>query len=398
MAECILVPGGAGYIGSHTVRYLLQNGYKVVAVDSLINGKAKAIEAANPGATLVVADLADKAALKAVFDEHKPTAVIDFVAFLAVGESQADPNMYMQNNVVNFVNLLDCMKESGCKYVIKSSTSSSYGDPDPSEFPLKEDYQDRYKPEVSALGEGTANFPGGDGKTMAGEEFFNAFIAYYHSIYADRPELALSAEDQVKLRIPMSIYGLTKLIDELLMAKYEADCGLKWMALRYFNVCGAAEEGDIGEDKARPSTLMTMCIYHLVCPEKYPQLKIFGTDYATPDGTAIRDYIHPSDLATGHLSAYKLLKETQESNKFNLGNGKGDSVLQVMVAVEKASGLEIKRENAPRRAGDPALSICDPSRANTILNWTPAFDLEAMARTAWAWHSTHPDGYATVPA
>jgi hypothetical protein len=249
MAECILVPGGAGYIGSHTVRYLLQNGYKVVAVDSLINGKAKAIEAANPGATLVVADLADKAALKAVFDEHKPTAVIDFVAFLAVGESQADPNMYMQNNVVNFVNLLDCMKESGCKYVIKSSTSSSYGDPDPSEFPLKEDYQDRYKPEVSALGEGTANFPGGDGKTMAGEEFFNAFIAYYHrcapplspppcvrtpfhhsgssfphlrlasppgdlsvraasgshnsagaSIYADRPELALSAEDQVKLR------------------------------------------------------------------------------------------------------------------------------------------------------------------------------------------------------
>ena len=178
------------------------------------------------------------------------------------------------------------------------------------------------------------------------------------------------------------------------MAKYEASHSMKWVALRYFNVCGAAAEGDIGEDKARPSTLMTMCIYHLL--GKRPELKIFGTDYATPDGTAIRDYIHPSDLATGHISALRLLQESGESNKFNLGNGKGDSVLQVMQAVEAASGKTITREDAPRRAGDPPISICDPSRANTILKWTPQHDLTAMARTAWAWHSTHPDGFATV--
>jgi UDP-glucose 4-epimerase len=260
-AETILVPGGAGYIGSHTVRELVRNGFQVVVVDSLINGKAKAVD---PSATLETVDLADKDALSAVFSKHKPVAVIDFVAFLAVGESQADPNMYMQNNVVNFVNLLDCMVEAGCKYVIKSSTSSSYGDPpDAAEIPLKEDYQTRYKPTESALGSGVANFPGGEGAKLEGEAFFQAFLAYYHTLFAARPELALDEATQTKLRIPMSIYGLTKLIDEVLMAKYEAAAGLKWMALRYFNVCGAAEEGDIGEDKARPSTLMTMCIYHL---------------------------------------------------------------------------------------------------------------------------------------
>jgi UDP-glucose 4-epimerase len=178
------------------------------------------------------------------------------------------------------------------------------------------------------------------------------------------------------------------------MAKYEASHSMKWVALRYFNVCGAAAEGDIGEDKARPSTLMTMCIYHLL--GKRPKLKIFGRDYPTPDGTAIRDYIHPSDLATGHLAALRRLQDTNTSDVFNLGNGKGDSVLQVILAVEKASGKTIKREDAPRRAGDPAISICDPSRANSLLNWTPAFDLDAMAKTAWEWHSKHPDGFATA--
>ena len=130
----------------------------------------------------------------------------------------------------------------------------------------------------------------------------------------------MTEEELTKLRIPMSIYGLTKLIDEVLMAKYEVMHGTKWMALRYFNVCGAAEEGDIGEDKARPSTLMTMCIYHLL--GKRPELKIFGTDYPTIDGTAVRDYIHPSDLATGHIAGLARLQETDTSDVFNLGNGK----------------------------------------------------------------------------
>ena len=334
--QTILVPGGAGYIGSHTVRQLVREGFRVVVVDSLINGKAQAVD---PAATFEQVDLADKEALGAVFAKHKPVAVIDFVAFLAVGESQADPLMYMQNNVVNFVNLLDCMVASGCKFLIKSSTSSSYGDPpDAAEIPLKEDYQSRYKPAESALGKGTANFPGGDDAELEGEAFFKAFLAYYHSLYSERPELSLEGE-LTRLRIPMSIYGLTKLMDECLMAKFEAAHGIKWMALRYFNVCGAAEEGDIGEDKARPSTLMTMVIYHLL--GKRPALKIFGTDYETHDGTAIRDYIHPSDLATGHLAALRRLQETLVSDVFNLGNGKGNTVLEVMEAMEAASGLTV---------------------------------------------------------
>lgn len=390
----VLVPGGAGYIGSHTVRSLVGEGYKVVVIDNLCNGNAESVD---PAATFENVDLADLEAVRQVFKRHKPDAVIDFAAFLAVGESMADPASYMQTNVVNFVNVMDAMKEFGCKNIIKSSTSSTYGDPsDPNEFPLKEDYQDRYCQTIteSALGNGTANYLA-EPKEMEGEEFFQSFLADYGSKFGSRDELIFNQAELRKLRVPMSIYGLTKLMDEIIMAKYEALYGIRWTALRYFNVCGAAVEGDIGEAKAKPATLMTMAIYYLL--GKRDKMSIMGTDYPTKDGTAVRDYIHPADLATAHIAALRLLQRTGKAEVFNLGNGEGSTVKEVLAAVERASGKKIDAAAVPRRSGDPAKSYCDPSRANTILKWRPQFDLDAMAETAWKWHSTHPNGFEGNP-
>eukprot|EP01051_Picozoa_sp_SAG22_P007517 SAG22_NODE_532_length_9401_cov_29.999892_3_plen_313_part_00 len=252
----VLVPGGAGYIGSHTVRSLVAEGYKVVVVDNLCNGNAESV---HPSATFEQVDLADLPAVLDVFARHKPDSVIDFAAFLAVGESQADPLSYMQTNVVNFVNVMDAMKEHGCKFIIKSSTSSTYGDPpDPDEFPLKEDYQDRYCKTISAsaLGKGTANYieggAAGTGPELEGEPFFQSFLADYAKRFGGRPELAFSEAEVQKLRVPMSIYGLTKLMDEVITAKYEALHGIHWTALRYFNVCGAAVSGVLAGSAAAP--------------------------------------------------------------------------------------------------------------------------------------------------
>lgn len=383
MKKTILVTGGAGYIGSFTVKELLDSNFDVVVLDSLENGHKEAVD---PRAKLEVANLDNSDATAAVFDKYKIDAVIDFAAYLAVGESMENPKKYMNNNVENFVKLLDVMVVKGCKYIIKSSTASTYGNPEDKYFPLKENYQNNANIQKSALLPGKWN-----GKDFAGEDFFQKIINYYEKTFADRSDLKLTNIDIARLRIPASIYGLTKLLDEIIMAKYNKKSGIKYISLRYFNVCGAEIDGHMGEDKPNPTTLMTVAIYSLL--GKIGPLQIFGNDYSTPDGTGIRDYIHPLDLATGHTKALQYLLQKDRSSAFNLGCGKGYSVFEVINAVEKASSKKVKYEIVGRRSGDPAISYADASKAKKVLNWKAKYGLDDMAKSAWKWHSQHPDGY-----
>lgn len=380
----ILVTGGAGYIGSFTIKELLDQKYDVVVLDSLENGHKEAVDSR---AKLEVVDLSDRDATEKVFDKYKIDAVIDFAAYLAVGESMEKPEVYMRNNVENFVKLLDVMVEKGCKYIIKSSTASTYGNPlSESDFPLKEDYQDNFKPKTSALLNGVW-----DNEKVKGGDFFQKIIGYYNKIFFNRSDLKLTNHELTKLRIPTSVYGLTKLLDEIILKKYNKSSNLQCASLRYFNVCGGALDGMTGEDKPNPTTLMTVCFWSLI--GKFPELKLFGNDYPTKDGTGIRDYIHPLDLATGHVAALGYVMRKNKSEVFNLGRGRGYSVFEVMKAVEKASNKKIKYTIMPRRSGDPAVSYADPSKAEKLLNWKAKYSLEDMAKSAWKWHKNNPEGY-----
>lgn len=382
--KTILVTGGAGYIGSHTVKELINQGYLVVVLDNLGNGHREAV---NSKAILEVADLKNIDEIEAIFKKHKIEAIVDFAAYLAVGESMSDPNKYFQNNVVNFVNLLDVARKYNCKYLIKSSTAATYGDPTKeSDIPWKESHTSEYKPEKSALLEGDW-----DGEKVVGEEFFQKFMEHYEKVFSARPELLLNDAEKTMLRIPLSIYGLTKLLDEILMKKYDELHQMKTVALRYFNVCGAHEDGDLGDDKPVPTNLMSVAFLQVL--GKLPNIKIFGRDYKTPDGTGVRDYIHPSDLATGHIKALEYLERENTSNVFNLGTGNGSSVLEVIKSVEDASGKKVATIDAPRRSGDPSISISDPSHAKVELGWVAKYNLNSMADTAWNWHHTHPNGF-----
>ncbi|MEK7096539.1 MAG: UDP-glucose 4-epimerase [Patescibacteria group bacterium] len=384
MKQKILVTGGAGYIGSITVKELLDNGFDVVVLDSLENGHREAVDRR---ARLEVVNLSDKKGVNEVFRKHKFDAVIDFAAYLSVGESMENPKKYLDNNVGNFIKLLDVMVENDCRYIIKSSTAATYGNP-PSDdyFPLKEESQKEYRLEKSALLSGKW-----DGADLNGEEFFKKALDYYGNIANGRTELILSDEDIKVLRTPTSIYGLSKLIDEILLSKYNQKSDLKYVALRYFNVSGATLDGLMGEDKPNPITLMTVCYWSLL--GKYPPVPIFGTDYPTPDGTGIRDYIHPVDIATGHLKALQYLQKTNQSEVINLGTGKGNTVFEVIKTVEKASGKKVNYKIVPRRRGDPVKSWADPAKAKELLGWEAKYSLDEMAESAWKWHSTHPDGY-----
>jgi len=382
--QTILVTGGAGYIGSLTVKQLCDDGYDVVVLDSLENGHREAVD---PRAQLEIVDLADLDQTEKVFEKHKIEAVIDFAAYLAVGESMENPEKYIRNNVINFIKLLHCMKKYDVRNIIKSSTASTYGNPKKeSDFPLIESYQENYQPSHSAL------LPGKwKDKELEGEEFFQEIITYYDFFYKSIPDFALSQADITKLRIPTSVYGLTKLLDEIILEKYNRILGINWVALRYFNVCGASLDGKMGEDKPKPTTLMTLAIWSLL--DKIDKLQVFGNDYPTKDGTGIRDYVHPLDLATGHISALEYLLDGNKSAVFNLGNGTGYSVFEVIKAVEIASHKKVKYEIKSRRSGDPAISFCDPRKAKNILGWRAKYNLTDMAETAWKWHSKHPEGY-----
>lgn len=324
----VLVCGGAGYIGSHCVRELLDKGYEVVVFDSMVKGHAKAVD---QRAKLVIGDLRDDEAMDNVFNGGGIDAVIDFAAFSLVGESVTKPFEYYDNNVGGTLNLLKKMHQYDVRKIIFSSTAATYGEPE--RVPIFED---------------------------------------------DRKE-------------PTNPYGETKLAVEKMLKWADVAYGIKHVVLRYFNVAGAHADGMIGEDH-KPETHLIPKILE-VALGKEPCIKIFGTDYDTEDGTCIRDYIHVTDLSNAHILALELLIHDNVSNSFNLGNGNGFSVKQVIDVARKVTGHDIPQEIYPRRAGDPARLVTNADKI-TALGWERKFaSLEQIIETAWNWHKNHPQGY-----
>ena len=324
----ILVTGGAGYIGSHTVVELLNEGEKVVVVDNFVNSKPSALEAikniTNKDFKFYELDLRDKEGLNKVFEENKDiTAVVHFAGLKAVGESVVKPIEYYDNNIYGTLVLLEVMKANNVKKIIFSSSATVYGDP--KEVPIKED------------------FP-------------------------------LSATNP---------YGQTKLmIEQILNDVYVSDNKWSVILLRYFNPIGAHESGLIGENpNGIPNNLMPYI--NQVALGKLDHLNVFGNDYPTPDGTGVRDYIHVVDLAKGHLKALERAEKMTGVEAYNLGTGKGYSVLDIVKNFEKATGQKIKYEITPRRPGDIAECYADPSKAEKYLGWKAEKDLEQMCKDAW---------------
>lgn len=333
----ILVTGGAGFIGTHTTVELLQAGHEVVIVDNFSNSKPEALrrteELAGRPFIFHQVDLLDAGGLDAVFRRHPVDAVIHFAAFKAVGESVAQPLKYYHNNVSGTVVLCQTMLRHGVKTMVFSSSATVYGDP--ARVPVTED-------------------------------------------------MPLSATNP---------YGYTKLImEQVFRDVHRADPSWNIALLRYFNPVGAHASGRIGEDpNGIPNNLFPYITQ--VAVGKLPELKVHGGDYPTPDGTGVRDYIHVVDLARGHLQALEALAGRTGCVAYNLGTGRGASVLDAVKAFERASGRRIPYQIGPRRPGDAAVSYCDPSKAERELGWKAALDLEAMCRDAWRWQSQNPDGF-----
>ena len=328
----LLVLGGAGYIGSHTAVELLESGHEVVIVDSLVTG----YEAAVPeGASFYQGDIRDYDFLNDLFKKEAIDAVIHFAAFSLVGESVTDPLKYYENNLYGTKVLLKAMIDNGVNKIVFSSTAATYGEPE--NIPILED---------------------------------------------DRT-------------CPTNPYGETKLAMEKMM-KWSANAyGLKYVSLRYFNACGAHKSAKIGEAHNPESHLIPLVLQ--VPNGKRESVSIYGTDYDTPDGTCIRDYIHVTDLAEAHILAVEYLMKGGESNVFNLGNGVGYSVREVIETARKVTGHPIPAVEIPRRAGDPARLVASGEKAKTVLGWEPKItSLEDIIRSAWVWHSTHPNGYNEI--
>ncbi|OPF51039.1 UDP-glucose 4-epimerase GalE [Clostridium baratii] len=324
----ILVCGGAGYIGSHMVAELLENGQDVVILDNLEKGHKDALL----GGKLYIGDLRDKEILNKIFTENDIEAVIDFAAYSLVGESMTEPLKYFNNNVYGTISLLEAMKEHNVKYIVFSSTAATYGEPEC--VPILE-----------------------DSKT-----------------------------------IPTNAYGESKLLVEKILNWCDKAYGIKYTTLRYFNAAGAHINGKIGEDHSPETHLIPLILN--VALGKRDEILIFGDDYDTKDGSCIRDYIHVSDLASAHSLALKRLMNGGESRIYNLGNGTGFSVKEMIDIARKVTGHEIPAKIAPRRAGDPGILIASSEKAMKELNWKPKFNsVETIIETAWNWHKTHPNGY-----
>jgi UDP-glucose 4-epimerase len=324
----ILVTGGAGYIGSHTVNMLSKLGKNVVVYDNLAKGHVDAVKCD----TFVKGDIFDSELLEETIKKYQIDSVIHFAAFSLVGESMEKPDIYYHNNVVGTLNLLNVMIRCGVKKLVFSSTAAVYGEPET--VPITENI----------------------------------------------------------LKAPTNVYGKTKLIMENAMEDYSRSLGLKYIALRYFNACGADPEGDIGEDHSPESHLIPLVLQ--TCLGKRDSIKIFGDDYPTKDGTCVRDYIHVNDLASAHILALESLYNGHESDVYNLGNGNGFTVREIIEAAEEATGINIKKEVAERRAGDPAVLIASSDKIRRDLGWKPEFtDIKEIIATAWKWHEGHPDGF-----
>lgn len=327
----VVVLGGAGYIGSHMVDRLISQGKeKVIVVDNLVTGHRKAV---HPEAVFYEGDLSDQDFMRKVFHENPDVdAVIHFAAFSLVAESMENPLKYFDNNTAGMVKLLEVMQECGVKNIVFSSTAATYGVP--KEIPILETTPQN----------------------------------------------------------PINPYGESKLMMEKIMHWADQAYGIHFVALRYFNVAGAKPDGSIGEDHGPETHLLPIVLQ--VAQGVRDKIMIFGDDYQTPDGTNVRDYVHPFDLADAHILAVEYLRKGGESDAFNLGSSTGFSNLKILEAARKVTGKEIPAEIADRRPGDPDTLIANSQKARKILGWQPQFDnIEKIIQTAWAWHSTHPKGY-----
>ena len=333
---CVLVTGGAGFIGSHTVIELLQSGYEVVVVDDLSNASVVALDRvrqivgdeAASRLTFYEDNVLDRDALDRIFDEHPIDRVIHFAGFKAVGESVKKPVEYYHNNIESTLTLVDVMRNHGCKSIIFSSSSTVYGDPD---------------------------------------------------------KLPLTEESPKK--------ACTKwMIEQILTDLHTADPEWDVVLLRYFNPIGAHPSGLIGEDpKGIPNNLVPYVAQ--VAVGKLKAVQVFGDDYPTSDGTGVRDYIHVVDLAKGHVAALAWMNGKNGVEVFNLGTGKGTSVLEVIRAFSKACGKELPYVIKPRRGGDIAANWCDASKAERLMGWKAQYDIDDMCRDSWNWQSHNPNGF-----
>jgi UDP-glucose-4-epimerase GalE len=323
----VLVTGGAGYIGSHTVRALIERGHDVVVLDTLELGSKQAVG----NAKLYQGSITDAVLLDRIFTREKPEAVIHFAAYKAPGESMREPGKYFRTNVGGTLSLLETMVQHDVHSIVFSSSCSVFGTPQT--LPVAED-------------------------------------APFH---------------------PESVYGESKLMCETLLKWYDQTRNIRYAALRYFNASGASLDNTIGENWAYTQNLIPLVMKAAVgCT---PSITVFGTDYPTPDGTCIRDYIHVVDLAVAHVKALEYIMQTDSSTAYNLGTGKGNSVQEVIDAAKRISGHDFNVEYGLRRPGDPTAIYADCSKAERELGWKAQYGLETILETAWRWHSTHPNGY-----
>jgi UDP-glucose-4-epimerase GalE len=320
MSKCVLVTGGAGFIGSHTVKALHVAGIKPIVFDNLSTGH----EWAAKWGIFIRGDLENKSLLQDIFETNDIDAVIHFAANAYVGESMQNPGKYFRNNVANTLNLLEIMQAKNVKNIVFSSSCTTYGIPE--QLPITE----------------------------------------------NAPQVAISP------------YGESKLMCERLLKWYEVCHQMRPVILRYFNASGADSNNEIGEDHDPETHLVPLVIGAAL--NHYPPIQIFGDDYPTPDGTAIRDYVHVSDLADAHVKAVQHLFEGKESLAVNLGSGHGSSVLEVIRTVERITGRSVPFKLAARRAGDPAILVADSSKALEKLGWKPSRNLDEIVETAWRWH------------
>ena len=323
----ILVTGGAGYIGSVVVEDLQAKGESVVVLDNLVYGHRQAI---GENTVFYEGDIGDADLVRKILSEHEIEACMHFSAFTYVGESVEKPKIYYHNNVAQTLKLLDVLIETGVKKFVFSSTAAVFGEPQ--KIPI----------------------------------------------------------DETHPQNPTNPYGWSKLMVEKILQSYDTAYGLKFVALRYFNACGASE--NCGEDHNPETHLIPLVLF--AAQGRRESISIFGDDYPTPDGTALRDYIHISDLSQAHVLALKHLHNGGNSEFINLGNGQGFSVKEVIETAKKITGKPIEARIAPRRAGDPSRLVADSKKAREVLGWTPQFpDLESIIESAWAWHQANPNGY-----
>jgi UDP-glucose 4-epimerase len=322
-----LVTGGAGYIGSHTVRMLREQGRDVVVLDSMEYGHRGALL----GAPLIVGNIRDRALVTSVCRDHGVDQVVHFAAYKSVGESMEQPEKYWMNNVAGSVDLVEAMVAADVRDIVFSSSCSVNGNP-PS-VPVTED-------------------------------------------------MAIA---------PESVYAETKAMVERVLGWYGVTNGVRAVSLRYFNAAGASADAAIGEDWTRSLNLIPLVMKATL--GKRPPVLVFGTDYPTPDGTCIRDYIHVDDLADAHIRALDHLRRRGETVSLNVGTGVGSSVLDVIRATERISGMTVPYEVVGRRAGDPMATFADPTKVRATLGWNATRDLDAIVDSAWAWHSSHLDGF-----